>query len=476
MAAIVRSFIHGESARGGGEPLRLRSPLTGQIVAELDSASPAVVDAAVLDAHAAFVRSRTASVAARGALLSAAADVLQADARRIAAMIVEDIGKPLRAALFEANRAAQLLRACVAEIATLRGETLPLDAVEAGVGRFGFTRRVPFGVVGAVTPFNAPANLLLQKVAPALAAGNAVVVKPHPAGSRVAVALAEALSRAGMPPGLFNVVVGDREPAQELAKHQRVNVITFTGGTEAADGLARAAGAKKFIAELGSNAANVVLRDADVADAAKRIAAAAFEASGQQCISAQRIIVAGDVYDDFLSQFVTAAKRLKVGDPNDETTDIGPMISSAAADRVMTMIDEAVRAGAKCALEATRADCIVSPAIVCDVPHTTGLWRDEVFGPVAVVQRFGDIEEALQLSNDSRFGLQGAVFTGRLDSAFRFIDEFDVGSLWINDASRFRLDSYPFGGVKRSGYGREGIRYAIEELSQLKFVGVRTRP
>jgi acyl-CoA reductase-like NAD-dependent aldehyde dehydrogenase len=353
---------------------------------------------------------------------------------------------------------------------------LPLDAVEAGVGRFGFTRRVPFGVVGAVTPFNAPANLLLQKVAPALAAGNAVVVKPHPAGSRVAVALAEALSRAGLPPGLFNVVVGDREPAQHLAKHQRIDVLTFTGGTEAGDALARAAGAKKFIAELGSNAANVVLRDADLADAAKRIAAAAFEASGQQCISAQRIIVASEVYDDFLSQFVASARRLKVGNPNDETTDIGPMISSAAADRVMAMIDEAVGGGAKCALEATRAGCIVSPAIVCDVPRTSGLWRDEVFGPVAVVQRFGDVDEALQLANDSRFGLQGAVFTGSLASAFRFIDELDVGSLWINDASRFRLDSYPFGGVKRSGYGREGIRYAIEELSQLKFIGIRTRP
>jgi len=474
VTALVRSYIHGESARGGGEPVRLRSPLSGETVLELDCASPGIVDAAVLDAHAAFLGFRTATVATRGALLSAAADALQADAKRIAAMIVEDIGKPVRAAMFEANRAAQLLRACVAEIGTMRGEALPLDAVEAGVGRFGFTRRVPFGVVGAVTPFNAPANLLLQKVAPALAAGNAVVVKPHPAGSRVAVALAEALSRAGLPPGLFNVVVGDREPAQHLAKHQRIDVLTFTGGTEAGDALARAAGAKKFIAELGSNAANVVLRDADLADAAKRIAAAAFEASGQQCISAQRIIVASEVYDDFLSQFVAAARRLKVGNPNDETTDIGPMISLAAADRVMAMIDEAVGGGAKCALEATRSGCIVSPAIVCDVPRTSGLWRDEVFGPVAVVQRFGDVDEALQLANDSRFGLQGAVFTGSLASAFRFIDELDVGSLWINDASRFRLDSYPFGGVKRSGYGREGIRYAIEELSQLKFIGIRT--
>jgi acyl-CoA reductase-like NAD-dependent aldehyde dehydrogenase len=389
-------------------------------------------------------------------------------------MIVEDIGKPVRAAMFEANRAAQLVRACASEIGTMRGDTLPLDAVEAGAGRMGFTRRVPFGVVAAVTPFNAPANLLLQKVAPALAAGNAVVAKPHPAGSRVAVALAEAFAKSGLPAGLFNVVLGDREPAHELAKHQAVDVVTFTGGTAAGDSLVRAAGAKKFIAELGSNAANIILRDADIVDAAKRIAGAAFEASGQQCISAQRILVAAEVQEAFLAEFVSAAKRLKVGDPHDQATDVGPMISAAAADRVMGMIGEAVSRGGRSVLAATRAGCIVSPAIVADVPRNCALWRDEAFGPVAVVQSFGDVDEALQLANDSGFGLQGAVFTNDLKSAFRFIDEFEVGSLWINEASRFRLDSYPFGGVKRSGFGREGVRYAIEELSQLKFIGIRS--
>ena len=474
LATHVRGFVHGASIDGGGKVVELRSPLDGALVARLDGASPATVDAAVTDAVAAFRGFRNATIAARSSLLLAAAEALQAEAKRIGAMIVEDIGKPVRAAMFEANRAAQLVRACANEIRTMRGDTLPLDAVEAGAGRVGFTRRVPFGVVAAVTPFNAPANLLLQKVAPALAAGNAVVAKPHPAGSRVAVALAEAFSTAGLPAGLFNVVLGDRDPAHELAKHHAVDVMTFTGGTAAGDALVRAAGAKKFIAELGSNAANIVLRDADIADAAKRIASAAFEASGQQCISAQRILVAADIHDAFLAEFLAAARRLKVGDPNDEATDVGPMISPGAADRVMAMIEEAVSRGARSVLAPTRAGCVVSPAIVADVPRDCALWRDEAFGPVALVQPFGDIEEALRLANDSGFGLQGAVFTNNLKSAFRFIDEFDVGSLWINEASRFRLDSYPFGGVKRSGFGREGVRYAIEELSQLKFIGIRS--
>jgi acyl-CoA reductase-like NAD-dependent aldehyde dehydrogenase len=233
------------------------------------------------------------------------------------------------------------------------------------------------------------------------------------------------------------------------------------------------AGAKKFVAELGSNAANVVMADAQVPDAAKRIAAAAFEASGQQCISAQRVLVEASKYDVFMEHFIGAAKALKVGDPWDRSTDIGPMISAAAADRLLSWIDEAVGTGANYVLRAQRDGCLVSPAIVEGVPQTCALWRDEAFGPVAVVQRFDGIDEALALANDSPFGLQGAVFTSNLATAYRFADDFDVGSLWINEASRFRLDAYPFGGVKRSGFGREGLRYAMEDLSQVKFIGIR---
>jgi acyl-CoA reductase-like NAD-dependent aldehyde dehydrogenase len=332
---------------------------------------------------------------------------------------------------------------------------------------------VPYGVVAAITPFNAPINLLVQKVAPALAAGNAVVVKPHPAGTRTAQRVAKAFAEAGLPAGLFSVVTGDRAAATALVAHRRVMAVSVTGGTPAGDALARAAGAKKFVAELGANSANVVLADADVVDAAKRIAAAAFEASGQQCVSAQRVIVEAPVYEAFVNAFVDAAKALKVGDPAEPETDIGPMVSLVSAKRVMEMVDDAVRRGGRLALAPARQDCTVSPGIVLDATRGSQLWCDEAFGPVAVVERVKDAEEALAAANDSPFGLQGSVFTRSLKWAMRFSQDFDAGAVWVNEASRFRLDIYPFGGSKNSGFGREGVRYAIDELSQVKFTGLR---
>ena len=332
---------------------------------------------------------------------------------------------------------------------------------------------MPYGVVGAITPFNAPTNLLVQKVAPALAMGNAVVVKPAPQGVETALIVARAFQRAGLPDGLFNIVPGNRETARALAAHPDVAVVTFTGGTAAGDALARAAGAKKFVAELGSNAANIVCADADLDDAATRIAGSAFEASGQQCISAQRIIVDRAVLDDFLGRFVAAAKALTVGEASDEATAVGPMVSVQAADRVQAMIDDAVERGGTLALAPTRRDAILGPAIVVDPPREARLMSEEAFGPVAVVIPADGVEDALAIANDSEFGLQGACFTRDLATAFRVADELDVGSLWINEGSRFRLDTYPFGGSRRSGFGREGVRYAMEELSQLKFIGIR---
>jgi acyl-CoA reductase-like NAD-dependent aldehyde dehydrogenase len=328
-------------------------------------------------------------------------------------------------------------------------------------------------VVAAVTPFNGPANLLIQKVAPALAVGNAVVVKPSPPGTEVALLMAEAMKKAGVPDGLFNVVPGGRETAKLLAAHPLVAVVTVTGSTAAGNELARAAGAKKFVGELGSNAANIVCADADLADAATRIAGAAFEASGQQCISAQRVIVERAVLDRFLELFVAAAKKLKVGDPEDATVDVGPMVSTAAADRVQAMVDDAVAKGARLVLKPERKGAILGPAIVTEAPADARLMREEAFGPVVVVQGVADVDAALALANSSEFGLQGACFTSNLETAFKVSRRLRVGSLWINDASRFRLDTYPFGGVGASGFGREGVRYAMEELSQWKFTGMR---
>jgi acyl-CoA reductase-like NAD-dependent aldehyde dehydrogenase len=324
-----------------------------------------------------------------------------------------------------------------------------------------------------VTPFNAPINLLIQKVAPAIAAGNAIITKPAPAAMRTSLRVAKLFQEEGWPKGLFTVLTGDKATATALVKHPDVRMISFTGGTAGGDALARAAGAKKFVAELGSNAANIVLADADIADAAKRIASAAFEASGQQCISAQRVLVDRKVLDGFVEKFVEAATALKVGRADDPAIDVGPMVSSASADRVVGMCEDAIKRGARYALEPKRDGAILSPAILVEVPQPARLWQEEVFGPVAIVTPFDDVDHALRLANDSPFGLQGALFTRDLRSAFRFSNEFDVGSLWVNEASRFRLDLYPFGGMKSSGVGREGVRYAIEEFSQIKFTGIR---
>src|SRR5215213_7767587 len=298
----------------------LVSPIDESSASQIIESDAAVIDAAVKHAHAAYLKHMEAPASKRIEWLLAAADGIDKIEDALVRSLIRDIGKPRRAATFEAKRAGAFIRACAAQVSHLGGEVLPLDVTAQGAGRFGFTVRVPYGVVAAVTPFNGPVNLLIQKVAPALAVGNAVVVKPSPPGTEVALLMAEAVKKAGVPDGLFNVVPG----------------------------------AKKFVGELGSNAANIVCADADLNDAATRIAGAGFEASGQQCISAQRVIVEQPVFDRFLELFVAAAKKLKVGDPEDTAIDVGPMVSSAAADRVESMIADAVANGAKLVLKPER--------------------------------------------------------------------------------------------------------------------------
>jgi acyl-CoA reductase-like NAD-dependent aldehyde dehydrogenase len=466
----------GGATRFEAEFSALICPIDESIASQIIESDAKVIDAAVKHAHAAFLKHRETTVAKRVEWLLAAADAMDKIEGELVRSLIRFIGKPRRAATFEAKRVGAFIRACAAQLPHLLGEVLPLDVTATGAGRFGFTTRVPYGVVAAVTPFNGPANLLIQKVAPAIGVGNAVVVKPSPPGTEVALLLAEAAKKAGIPDGLFNVVPGGREAAKLLCGHPLVAAITVTGSTAAGNELARAAGAKKFVGELGSNAANIVCADADLADAATRIAGAAFEASGQQCISAQRVIVESVVFERFLDLFVAAAKKLKVGDPEDTATDVGPMVSSAAADRVQQMIDDAVAKGAKLVLKPERKGAVLGPAIVANAPAEARLMREEAFGPVVVVQSVADVDAALALANSSEFGLQGACFTASLETAFKVSRKLQVGSLWINDASRFRLDTYPFGGVGASGFGREGVRYAMEELSQWKFTGMRLNP
>jgi acyl-CoA reductase-like NAD-dependent aldehyde dehydrogenase len=466
-------WIGGPSSAADAAFSPLISPIDETVASQMIESDAGIVDTAVKHAHQAFVANQDATTAKRVEWLLAAADAMDRSEPELVRSLIRIIGKPRRASTFEAKRAGTFIRACAAQLPHLNGEVLPLDVTATGAGRFGFTMRIPYGVVAAITPFNGPVNLLIQKVAPALAVGNAVVVKPSPPGTEVALLMAQAMKNAGLPEGLFNVVPGGRETARLLVSHPLVAAVTVTGSTAAGNELARAAGAKKFVGELGSNAANIVCADADLADAATRIAGAGFEASGQQCISAQRVIVEQSVYEHFLDQFVAAAKKLKVGNPEDAATDVGPMVSSAAADRVEAMIADAVAKGAKLVLKPERRGAILGPAIVAEAPPQARLMREEAFGPVVVVQPVADVDAALTLANSSEFGLQGACFTKSLDTAFKVSRKLRVGSLWINDASRFRLDTYPFGGVGASGFGREGVRYTMEELSQWKFTGMR---
>lgn len=474
MSKQLVSWIDGASySVSDASDTELVSPWDGSAVFRLQSGGDAAINLAVENARHAFRSNLSASALDRREWLLAGADEVTKAIPAIAQAAVAAIGKPVKAANFEANRTAQFMRHCAEEIGHVHGEVLPLDITRPGTGRMGFTRRVPYGVIGAVTPFNAPANLLMQKVAPAIAMGNSVVVKPSFEGAEVALILADCFTKAGVPNGLFNVVTGRREEALSLARHKDVAILTLTGGNAAADAIGTAAGAKPLYSELGGNSANIVLADAGLEDAASRIAASAFEASGQQCISAQRIIVEKTVFDAFLDHFVKAAKALKVGDPGDPSTDVGPMINIDAAKRVAAMVDEAVANDAELVLGGGRKDALVEPTILVNPHREAQVVRQEVFGPVAAVIAVDDVDHAIATANDCEFGLQASCFTLNLEHAMRVSDEIESGSLWINEASRFRLDLYPFGGMGKSGFGREGVRYAMEEYSQWKFTGFR---
>jgi acyl-CoA reductase-like NAD-dependent aldehyde dehydrogenase len=431
------------------------------------------VEAAVQAARRAFLDHRRETRAARAGWLEAAAAAIAAAEPALTGMIVRCIGKPRRAAAFEVKRAAAFIRACAAAIHDFRGETIPLDSSPAGAGRFGFTERVPYGVVAAVTPFNAPANLLVQKIAPALVTGNAVVVKPAPEGASVAIEIARLFIEAGLPAGLLSVVLGGPDEALALAAHPDVAVVTLTGGTAAGEALARAAGAKPFLGELGGNSPNIVCADADLADAVARIVPSSFEASGQQCISTQRIIVEAPVFDAFETAFVAAARALKAGDPDDPGTDLGPVVHMRAADRICGMIDAAIAAGARCLTGPERQGCLIRPTVLSRPPRDAAVVQQEIFGPVVVLMSAADVDEAIEIANDCEFGLQASCFTRSLDVAMRMGRDLRTGSVWINEASRFRLDNYPFGGFGKSGSGREGVTYAMDEYTTYKFTGIR---
>jgi len=465
--------IGGSERRGQArDTVRVVAPFDRRHVADVEQSSPADVDEAVSVAERAWQAHRRAPSHERARWLHGAAAALDDCADMLADTLVATLGKPRKLSAAEVRRGPALLRRCAEEIGRMNGENLVLDAGQGGEGRWGVTRREPFGVVAAITPFNAPVNLLVQKLAPALAMGNAVVVKPAPEGAVVAIQVAEALAGV-VPDGLVSVLPGGSPVALDLVARPHVRAVTLTGGVAAGEAVLRAAGIKPVHLELGSNSPNIVCADADLERAAQEIAGAAFGASGQQCISAQRVIVERPALETFTELLVAAASALVVGDPGDDATDIGPLVDERACERVRRHVDDAIARGGKLVLDGRSDDLCFGPTIVRDPAPDALILREEVFGPVAVVTGVDSLDEAIAVANDSDLGLQASCFTSSLADAMHAAEDLRAGSVWINESTRFRLDTYPFGGYGRSGIGREGVRYAMEALSQLKFVGLR---
>lgn len=469
-------WIGGQERRGRGEPLPVVNPWTGEVFAEVDTASDEDVGDAVELAHATFRDvMRTLPAHRRAAILRKASELIPAWAEDLATTLVQEGGKPIALCRVEARRASEILLLASDAAKTVEGEIVPMDVLPGGEGRLGMALRVPLGVVGAITPFNAPINLSLQKVAPALAAGCTVVLKPADQTPLTVLKLGRLLKEAGLPDGALSVLPGRAATGRALVAHPRVAVVSFTGSAAVGEQIQAAAGIKKVILELGSNAPNIVCADADLDEAARALAQAGFNSSGQICVSAQRVYLHTSVYQAFLDRFLPLVESLKTGDPRDETVTLGALINPGALERIEAWVTEAVAEGATVLSGGTRhtSGRNYLPTVLANVKPSMKVQCQEVFGPLVTVTPFDTIEQAIDMANDSVYGLQAGVFTRDVATAFRIARDLEVGSVWINDASRTRLDNTPGGGVKRSGVGREGGRYSLEEFVTYKFVGLK---
>jgi acyl-CoA reductase-like NAD-dependent aldehyde dehydrogenase len=450
-----------------GEWLEVRSPFSGETVARVAKAGAAEARSAVDAAERAMREPLPAHK--RAEILVRVAGALGRRADEAAKQIAAEAGKPLKAARVEVARAMSTYTIAAVEARKLSGEMVPMEGSQAGEGKLGFTLRVPIGVAGAISPFNFPLNLVAHKIAPALAAGCAVVLKPASQTPLSALLLAELETDAGLPPGWLNVLVG---PASEigdvLVEDERVRVITFTGSGDVGWTLRERAPRKKVNLELGNATPVIVEADADLDDAAGRLAANGFSFAGQSCISVQRIYVQRDAYDGFLERFLPEVEALRVGDPAEEDTDVGPLISDDDRDRVLQWIEESggdVLTGGD-----TNDDGLLRPTVIANPPPDAKVSCEEVFGPVVTVTAYDSLDEAIALANGTRYGLQAGVFTSRVQTALRAARELEFGGVTVNEAPTFRADQMPYGGVKASGNTREGPAWAVRELTEERLV------
>jgi acyl-CoA reductase-like NAD-dependent aldehyde dehydrogenase len=409
---------------------------------------------------------------ARAEILDRAADLIAERQEEIARTISDEAGKPMKAARVEAERAVSTFRSAATEARTLTGETIPMDAAPAGVGKVAYTMRVPIGVVGAISPFNFPFNLVAHKIAPAFAAGCAVVLKPASQTPMSALLLAELETAAGVPPGWLNVLVGSAsEIGDVLVEDERVRLISFTGSAEVGWKLRERAARKKVLLELGNTTPVIVEPDADVETAATKVAANAFSFAGQSCISVQRVYAGRGIYDEFLAGLLPRVEALVVGDPGEDETDVGPVIDEDARERILAWIEEA-RAGGATVLAGGEAtdDGLVRPTVLADVTPEMKVSCLEVFGPVCTVTPYDSLDEALALANGTDYGLQAGIFTSNVQTALRAGTELDFGGVLVNEAPTFRADQMPYGGVKESGNTKEGPHYSVREMTEERLV------
>jgi acyl-CoA reductase-like NAD-dependent aldehyde dehydrogenase len=465
--------IGDEDARGTGS-VEVRAPYDGQLLGRVPACGPAEVERAV----EAATRALRAPLPAwrRAEILDTASRHLHERAEEFARAIALEAAKPIRTARIEAQRAVSTFTFAAVAARTLTGDVVPMDASPAGEGKFAFTRRVPVGVVGAITPFNFPLNLVAHKVAPAIAAGCPLALKPASQTPLSALALAELLlDECGLPRGWLNVVTGTgAQVGDPLVDHERVAMITFTGSPDVGWAIRARAPRKKVALELGNNAPLIVEPSADLETVARKVSVAGFSHAGQSCISTQRVLVHEEVYEPFLDLLVPLVDDLHVGDPLEERTEVSSLISAGERDRVQRWVDEAVSAGAELrAGGRVLDDATLAPTVLAGVASDMKVWALEVFGPVVGVSAYDTLDAAIHAANDTRYGLQAAIFTDRLGDALRAAQELDFGGVLVNEVPTFRADQQPYGGVRDSGNAREGPLYATREMTEERAVIVQ---
>jgi acyl-CoA reductase-like NAD-dependent aldehyde dehydrogenase len=452
-----------------GEWQEVRSPYSGEVVGRVPTAGTDETRRAIDAAEAAMQEPLPAHK--RAEILVRVAGALGKRHDEVARLISDEAGKPMKAARVEAKRAMSTFTFAAVEARKLAGDVVPMDASQAGEGKLAFTLRRPLGVVGAISPFNFPLNLVAHKIAPALAAGCAVVLKPAGQTPLSALLLAELETEAGLPPGWLNVVVGrSSEIGDVLVEDDRVKVLTFTGSSGVGWKLAERSPRKRVTLELGNSTPVIVEPDADIGAAAAAMAQHGFSFAGQSCISVQRIYVQEQAYDDFLAQFLPKVEALKLGDPADEETDVGPVIDEDARERILEWIDEAKAAGAEILAGGPLEGDLIQPTVIANAGVDLKVSCEEVFGPVVTVNRYGTLDEAIELANSTKYGLQGGIYTGSIRNAMRAASELEFGGVTINEAPTFRADQMPYGGVKESGNTKEGPAYAVRELTEERLV------